>query len=865
MITFPVPAVDAQGNPLPPGLYEIKVKNPDTGTATAADKFELQIPSSRPRIEDIDGDGVAIRPTEGPVSGGVDIMVEGYDFHQGLELYIGGCPATNVQVRFLEYDTEIGVWKCCLIRGKTPALPPGLEPGKVDVMVVNPDGGTAVAKDAFTYVTPSSKPIIESVQPNQGSSAGNLEVVITGKDFRIERDANNNIVGWPTVTFGGYPGVVIKDDTITRSQYRQIRVKTPVYPGGGKVDVTITNPDTGTYTRAGAFTFVASQPSITKVIPAKFSRHHSSWGLIIGSQFVAPRTEPDPNNPANSITIPGTDVLLGNQTGTLFKSLAGQTTMDGETFDNIQVTSETEIRVIIPAAERTGTRILRIKNPDGGQADYIIEYVSPVVEPEITAIDPAQGSFKGGTNVTISGSNFAERVEVYFGGLEATVLQKSPTELVVRTPAITMLVEEDRRTVDVIVINTTDYGSAIKLNGFTYLRVESEPSIKEIQPDKGTTEGGTTVIISGENFRGGCRVFFGTVEALSVTYDGPTKLTVVTPAHPKGSVDVAVRNPKPDYAEAIKPNGFTFEETIAPVPTDFDGRIWNKRAIKLFWTASEIANQYEIYVSNSSNLESAEYLGTTGHDEYMFEDIEAGRYYYFWMRTINHDGTSKFTECRANPIYVSSSDITNRPPTAKIDTINTQIELVDDGLRIVVGKDLVFWRYATYEIQLDARQRSSRHIEILIPSEGIDKNSVTTIRVVTNNFRIDLPVKALKTFEYQEFRRKNADFNVNLYLGPASDGYLESLALNQPGYQAVSGFEVMSSMQSPIREEPMNLFAGDLNIAWFKGASAATSLHAYTYDSYSRKWSDVTAFVDTSSGYVTARVGRPDIYIISGR
>ncbi|MGE5544465.1 MAG: IPT/TIG domain-containing protein, partial [Bacillota bacterium] len=368
MITFPVPGYDAAGNPLPPGFYEIKVKNPDTGTATAAERFELQIPSSRPRIEDIDGDGVAIRPTRGPVNGGVDIFIEGYDFYgQGLEVYIGGQPATGVKVDLLEYDSTIGVWSRCLIRAKTPALAPGLEPGAVDVMVVNPDGGTAIAPLAFTYVTPTSKPVIDSIQPSQGSSAGNLEVVITGSDFQVARDGDNNIIAWPTVTFGGYQAVIIKDDTITRTQGRQIRVTTPTYPGGGKVDVTITNPDTGTYTKTGAFTFVASQPVITSVVPGKYSRHHSSWGLIIGDQFVKPRSEPDPNDPDKTINLPGTDVLLSNQGGTFFTSLAGQTTMDGVVYDNIQVLSATQIRIIIPPAERTGSRILRIVNPDGGQ------------------------------------------------------------------------------------------------------------------------------------------------------------------------------------------------------------------------------------------------------------------------------------------------------------------------------------------------------------------------------------------------------------------------------------------------------------------------------------------------------------------
>lgn len=864
IITFPVPAKDAAGNPLPPGLYEIKVRNPDTGTATAAEKFELQIPTSRPQIKDIDGDGIAIRPAEGSVNGGVDIFVEGYDFHrEGLELYIGGRPAIGVQVELIEYDPVIGVWTRCLIRAKTPALAPGLEPGPVDVMVVNPDGGTAIAEGAFTYVVPSSKPVINSVQPAQGPSTGNTEVLITGSDFQVKRDSENNIIAWPTVTFGGYQAAIIKDDTITRTQGRQLRVITPAYPGGGKVDVTITNPDSGTYTRTGAFTFIASSPKIDQVIPSKFSRHQSSWGLIVGSQFVKPRTEPDPNDPTRTITIPGTDVLLSDWQDAFFKSLAGQTTMDGVVYDNIEVLNEFQIRIIMPPAEKTGSRVLRIVNPDGGKAEYTIEYVSPVVQPVIDNVEPAQGSYKGGTNVTITGTGFADRVEVYFGGQMAPILEKSETRLVVRTPGITLTTMEDQRTVDVQVINLTDYGSAFLRNGFTYLRVEGEPVILGISPDRGTTLGGTKVVITGENFRNGCEVFFGTAKAAAVTYEGPTRLTVITPPHAKGSVDVAVRNPAPDYAEAILENGFTYEETVAPVPTDFDGRIWNKRAIKLYWTASPVPSRYEIYVGHSSDPGSSEYLGSTDGTEYMFEDIEAGRSYYFWLRTINRDGASQLTPCKSNPIYVSSSDITNRPPTASVDTLNTQMELTDGVLKIIIGRDLAFWRYPSYEVYLDATQRSAEIVELLIPSEGIDKNSVTTIQVSGNHFRIALPVRALNTMEYQEFRRYHADFYVVVRLTPAPASYLESLALNLPGYRIAGGFTVMASMESPLRMAEMNLFAGDLNVTYtrYQQTPSLTPLRAYGYDSYSRRWSDVTAFVNTS-GQVTARVGRPGTYLI---
>ncbi|NLU49044.1 MAG: hypothetical protein GXX09_01345 [Syntrophomonadaceae bacterium] len=861
-LVFPVPGQDAEGRPLAPGPYELKVKNPDTGTATAAEKFTLQIPSSRPRIEDVDGDGVAIKPAQGSSLGGTDIVVEGYDLHQGLELYIGGQLATNIRVQLVKFEN--GVWTQCVIRAKTPALARGQAPGPVDVLVVNPDGGSARAAGAFTYKTPASSPVITSVEPNKGPSAGNQDVWINGDDFRVARDGSNQIIAWPVVTFGGYEAMVIKDDTITRSQGKQLRVKTPAYPGGGAVEVTITNPDpyNGSFTLGKGYTYEASRPTITAVTPNRFARSHASFGTITGAQFVLPRTEPDPVHPGQTVTIPGTDVLLSDASGSVFTSLAGQTTMEGTVYENVYVIDDTQIRVIIPPAERVGPRTLRVKNPDGGQADYTIEYISPVVEPTITSIDPSEGSCQGGTNVAITGTNFRDQVEVYFGTQPATVLEKSATRLVVRTPAYTLPRAVDSVAVNVTVTNTADYGSVTMMNGFTYRRVESQPIIKAITPDKGSTQGGTTVVIDGDNFRSGCRVFFGTVEATSVTYNSYNKLTVLTPPHAKGAVDVAVRNPAPDYAEAIKPNGFTFEETVSPVPTDFDGILWNRRAIKLFWTASSVPGNYEIYVSTSSSEASREYLGSTDKTEYMFEDIEGGRRYYFWMRTVNQHGASNFVACRTFPIYVSAEDVTNRPPTARIDANNSQVNQNGKVLNIVVGRDIVFWRYPYYDITLDAAQRACTEIEILIPGEGLEKNPSTTIRVAGNRFRLHIPLGVLNTFEYQEFRRIVPEAYVHLRLSPVASGYLESVGANQPGRSIAGGFQVEAGLQSDTGNAEVNFFAGAVRVAWPASRTALTGATAYYYDRSSLTWQQATSYSDGVSGMVDVSVNRPDVYMI---
>ena len=833
-----------------PGPYELRVVNPDTAEAAARDKFVFQIPRSAPNI-------TRVEPQKGSSLGGTDILVEGSDFHKDLELYIGREQAAILGVQLLEFDAEKGVWGECLIRAKTPPLPAGESPGAVDVMVLNPDGGTARRAGAFTYIVPGSTPKIRAVEPAQGPAEGNEVVTLHGLDFRDQNKAGEKV--WPVVTFGGVAGEVIKDDTIAISQGAQLKVRTPAYPGGGAVDVTITNPDSGTYTLTGGYTFVTSRPLISTVIPSKFSRHHASLGMIYGSQFVPPVKE----NGKKA----GTDVLLGDAFGTSFTSLRdltddGYTTIDGVEYENIEVKSDGTIRVVISPADRVGSRILRVKNPDGGQADYTIEYVSPVVKPGRFIIEPNQGSSKGGTNVTITGSNFREPVEVYFGDKLAELIKFSETELVLRTPAYSLPEMATSARVDVTVFNTVDGGSIVKPDGFTYVKGEGEPVITSIDPNRGTSEGGTKVTIQGENFREGCEVFFGQkkAEMLSYKYDA---LLVISPPHPPGAVDVAVRNPAPDYSEAIAPNGFTYERTIAPVPGEFDGKIWNKRAIKLFWTPSEVPSTYEIYVSTSSYEDSREYLGSTRDTEYMFEDIDADCRYHFWLRTINEHGTSGFIPCQANPIYVSEDDITNRPPTARIDDVSPQITLVGDELKIIVGRDLTFWRFPYYEIMLDAVQRGCTSLEMLIPGEGIEKNPDTTIRLSTNTFEVSIPVRALTTFEYESFARLTRDPYVRLRLTPAPGGYLESMVLNRPGSRLAGGFMVETDFYSETRQAELTFLASDINVTWTaERAVPLGRLQAVYYDDTNLRWVDATRYADSGSGRVNVKVGQPNIYAI---
>ena len=93
----------------------------------------------------------------------------------------------------------------------------------------------------------------------------------------------------------------------------------------------------------------------------------------------------------------------------------------------------------------------------------------------------------------------------------------------------------------------------------------SSPAISRVVPSSGPTSGGTTVIISGSNFRSGAGVQFGASLATAVQVANATQIRVVVPPESKGGVAVTVKNS--DGEMATDANAFTFNVPPVQVAT----------------------------------------------------------------------------------------------------------------------------------------------------------------------------------------------------------------------------------------------------------------------------------------------------------
>jgi alpha-tubulin suppressor-like RCC1 family protein len=163
----------------------------------------------------------------------------------------------------------------------------------------------------------------------------------------------------------------------------------------------------------------------------------------------------------------------------------------------------------------------------GGDQDLVLS--EPI--PSVTGLSPGIGPAVGGTEVTITGSNFEEATAVSFGANSATSYTvNSPTMITAISPPGVV------GTVEVTVSRAAGRSAAVLADRFTYL---PSPTVKKLSAKDGPGVGGSEVTITGTGFQDVTSVDFGTNAATSVTVHSSTSLTAVSPAG-AGTVNVTI-------------------------------------------------------------------------------------------------------------------------------------------------------------------------------------------------------------------------------------------------------------------------------------------------------------------------------------
>lgn len=403
----------------------------------------------------------AVAPATGPMLGGTTVTITGTDFTGATSVTFDGKTAASFTVTS---DTTI-----------TAVTPWNTRVGKYPVIVRTPGGSSAnTPASQFNYEVPPA-PVVTSVAPTSGPLAGGTQVTITGSNLFASR-----------VTFGGVAGT-----GLTVVSPTELKVTAPMGRLNEAVPVQVTTPG-GTASDAITFTYqTPPAPSISTITP--------NSGLLAGGA---------------TVTIDGS-----NLAGT------SQVTFGGVPSTSVTVTSNTQVRALVPAGTNPGTVPVVATTPGGTSNNTkTFTYLPP---PTIAALNPANGPITGGTSVTITGTNFTGATAVKFGNVAATSFTvNSATKITAVAPAVPQSAE-------VAVTVTTPNGISMASVASTYTYTSAVPDIVSIDPTSGHITGGAVVTITGTGFLG----------TTGVTFDGKPSIPyeVVSDTVIKATVPVTTK------------------------------------------------------------------------------------------------------------------------------------------------------------------------------------------------------------------------------------------------------------------------------------------------------------------------------------
>ena len=141
--------------------------------------------------------------------------------------------------------------------------------------------------------------------------------------------------------------------------------------------------------------------------------------------------------------------------------------------------------------------------------------------PRVSSVSVTSGPAAGGTSVTVTGTGFTGATAVRFGGTPAASFTvNGDTSITALSPVASA------GTVDITVTTPGGTSAASASDQFTFI---STPAVSGINPNSGTVNGGTLVMITGANFIDVAAVNFGDTPA-GFTVNDDSTITAVSPA-----------------------------------------------------------------------------------------------------------------------------------------------------------------------------------------------------------------------------------------------------------------------------------------------------------------------------------------------
>jgi hypothetical protein len=343
----------------------------------------------------------------------------------------------------------------------------------------------------------ASPPIVESVEPNGGPTAGGTSVTIRGLNFFVGAGL--------TVRIGNEATTVdVKSET-------EITAKTAA-TAAGSYEVVVSDVE-GTSSGGPSYTYLAP-PRVTLIEPTSGPTAGGTVVEIKGAGFRK-----------------GDKVKIGSE-------------VKGEFI------SSEEMRATTVATAAGADEVVVIDAVGGSSSGGpSFTFQAP---PKVTSVSPPSGTPTGGTVVTIKGTGFIDKgVKVKIGCDATAVAVISEAEITAETSACAAGHDE--------VIVSDARGSSSGGPSYTYV-VAPPPQVTSIEPASGPTTGATAVTIEGSGFAKGAKVTIGG-EATSVLVHSETEITASTAAGLAGPEEVIVSDASgvstggPSYTYVAPPAG----------------------------------------------------------------------------------------------------------------------------------------------------------------------------------------------------------------------------------------------------------------------------------------------------------------------
>jgi phosphatidylserine/phosphatidylglycerophosphate/cardiolipin synthase-like enzyme len=355
----------------------------------------------------------SISPGTGPSAGGTSVTITGTNFAPGATVSFGFAAASKIVV---VNSTTI-----------TATTPPHVG-GSASVTVINPSGTSGSLAAGFVYNSPlpSTTPQLNVVVPNTGSPQGGTAITISGSNF----------VAGLTVTIGGSAA------TVTSRGLNSIQATVPAGNAGTAADIVVRNPNGQSATLKAAFTY--ANPPASPVLSA-IKNVDSSVSLNSGSF-----------NGGTKVVISGSGFQYGSVVsfGGPAPYPATDSTGFGKLATTVAVTYSSALCGGVPlpciiattppfAVGATDVWVTNL-NPATGVIDSgsgssrLTAAYTFVLAPSIKALTPPSGSVSGGTQITITGTNFQSGATVFVGNQQASIVNPtSSTSITAVAPANT--------------------------------------------------------------------------------------------------------------------------------------------------------------------------------------------------------------------------------------------------------------------------------------------------------------------------------------------------------------------------------------------------------------------------------------------